>query len=104
MFERADLLQTVDGEDAASRRKRRAEIRSDLSDRDASSWSQHRDEYVERLGTTDIGAVVLDYDGTVVSTADRKKGPSAEMIDAIASLIDKRLVVAFATGRGGSIG
>jgi hypothetical protein len=54
----------------------------------------------ERL---DIGAVVLDYDGTLVATADRYSLPTDEVQRSIVRLLELGLHVAMATGRGDSL-
>ena len=47
---------------------------------------------------------MLDYDGTVVATEDRFGPPASEILVEIRRLMDSGISIAFATGRGGSIG
>ena len=49
-------------------------------------------------------AVVLDYDGTIVSTADRLLAPNERVLGELVRLIDGGIAVGIATGRGGSVG
>ena len=65
--------------------------------------SGHAD-WIERLSTARIGGVVLDYDGTVVSTEARLSPPSSEVLAELVRLADAGIAIGFATGRGGSAG
>ncbi|MBY2941875.1 HAD hydrolase family protein [Rhizobium leguminosarum] len=48
--------------------------------------------------------VVLDYDGTIVYTDDRRAPPSDRLAQHLQRLMDAGVLVAIATGRGGSAG
>ncbi|MCX7318732.1 MAG: hypothetical protein NT113_04275 [Hyphomicrobiales bacterium] len=104
LFARQDLLSVVEREDAATRRKWRAEIRSDRQNRAQVSWPAKREVFVREFENAKIGGVVLDYDGTVVPTQRRLDAPDAEILAMLVRWISSGLVVAFATGRGGSVG
>jgi hydroxymethylpyrimidine pyrophosphatase-like HAD family hydrolase len=47
---------------------------------------------------------VLDYDGTMVSTQERLKPPAEGIVNKLIELVDNGILLAFATGRGGSVG
>lgn len=86
----------------AVRRKRLAARRVDLgSEHD---WRRKYEEAVALLREAKIGGIVLDYDGTVVSTERRLEPPSPAIIVEIVRLIEGGVTTRFATGRGGSIG
>jgi len=51
----------------------------------------------------DIQTLVLDYDGTCVSTSERFELPRREVRDALVDLLDRGLNLAFASGRGKSL-
>lgn len=104
IYNSRDLLVAIENEDAATRRKRRSEQRADEPDRTAAAWSSHRDEFVERLGAAEFGALILDYDGTMVATDRRGEPPDGPVIDELRKLLDGGIAVALATGRGGSVG
>lgn len=104
IFEAQDLITAVKDEDAATRRKRRSELRSDEPDRSAIPWALRREEFVQRLGKAEFGALVLDYDGTMVTTERRLDPPSDAILAGVRRLIDGGISVALATGRGGSVG
>lgn len=53
---------------------------------------------------TPIGAVVMDYDGTIVATEKRFSPPRADVINQLVRLHRAGVVIAIATGRGGSAG
>lgn len=68
------------------------------------AWSARRDEFVERLGAAKFGALILDYDGTMVATDKRGDPPNQPVIDRLRKLLDGGVAIALATGRGGSVG
>jgi hypothetical protein len=104
LFAREDLLTNLKREGVATRRKRRAEFKFDRESRQSVEWPAKYEEFVRQFADAEIGAVVLDYDGTVVSTDRRLDPPRPEVLTAIQKLVGSGLVVAFATGRGGSVG
>lgn len=104
IYNSRDLLVAIQSEDAATRRKRRSEQRTDVPNRTAAAWSSRRDEFVERLGAAEFGALILDYDGTMVETDRRGDPPDGPVIDELRRLLDGGIAVALATGRGGSVG
>ncbi len=60
----------------------------------------------ERLALLDgaaIGAIVLDYDGTVVVSDRREESPDQSILDELARLNACGVRIAIATGRGGSV-
>ncbi|MFF8803076.1 MULTISPECIES: hypothetical protein [unclassified Methylobacterium] len=60
--------------------------------------------WLDSLQDSRIGGIVLDYDGTVVATEARFDPPRKDVVDELVRLADSGIVVAFATGRGGSAG
>ncbi|CAN5138267.1 hypothetical protein BH11ACT4_BH11ACT4_08130 [soil metagenome] len=68
--------------------------------------SQFRAAYsswVDMANRTTIGAIVLDYDGTCVATADRYDLPSEAVQKALIGCLQLGLPLVFATGRGDSL-
>ncbi|MDH4990690.1 hypothetical protein QEZ48_07580 [Aquamicrobium lusatiense] len=61
-------------------------------------------QFLKGLKEAHFGALVLDYDGTVVTTADRLKPPRKDILDELVRLLSEGLQIGFATGRGGSAG
>lgn len=59
---------------------------------------------LQRLASRDIGAVVMDFDGTVVETEHRLEPPSQGVVDELTRLHDLGIGIGFASGRGGSLG
>jgi hypothetical protein len=104
IYDSPDLLAAVEDEDAATRRKRRSEQRWDEPARIAAPWISRREEFIDRVGSAKFGAVVLDYDGTMVATDRRGEPPSDPILDELRRLLDGGIAVAIATGRGGSVG
>ena len=63
--------------------------------------------YVKKLDTLkskDIGAIVLDFDGTVVATNNRLGPPPSGVVDEFTRLSALGVRIGFASGRGGSLG
>jgi hydroxymethylpyrimidine pyrophosphatase-like HAD family hydrolase len=104
LFAREDLLEDIENENVAIRRKRRAEAKADREQRGHVSWTTKHEDFVGKFARAEIGAIVLDYDGTVVATDRRLDPPDPEILSALEGWISKGLVVALATGRGGSVG
>lgn len=63
-----------------------------------------RTAWLSAVSETAIGAVVLDYDGTLVTTSARLEPPSPALVAELTRLADLDIAIAFATGRGGSAG
>ncbi|ESY52078.1 MULTISPECIES: hypothetical protein [unclassified Mesorhizobium] len=63
-----------------------------------------REQWIDVLSGALIGGVVLDYDGTVVTTEARLDPPVPELIAELTRLADAGIAIGFATGRGGSAG
>ena len=103
LFDSNVLHDIVTADDASVRRKRLAGIGADTQPA-TSELSASRAEFISRIESEKFGGVVVDYDGTVVSTEQRFEPPSPEILAELCRLADAGLRVAFATGRGGSIG
>lgn len=59
--------------------------------------------WVASVGTVELSALVLDYDGTCCSADDRFKPLSDPVAERLASLASQGLTIAFASGRGKSL-
>lgn len=57
-----------------------------------------------RVASSSFAGIVLDYDGTIVSTEGRYDPPGDEVVDELNRLLEEGLPLAIATGRGGSAG
>ncbi|UWU25945.1 HAD hydrolase family protein (plasmid) [Rhizobium sp. CB3060] len=63
-----------------------------------------RKNWLNGLAEAVFGGIVLDYDGTIVRTADRFSPPGDDLIIEIERLLSHGMKVAIATGRGSSAG
>ncbi|MBX9933279.1 MAG: hypothetical protein K2Y56_17380 [Methylobacterium sp.] len=63
-----------------------------------------RNQWLGIVSEARIGGLVLDYDGTVVTTEARLGPPADEVVAELTRLADSGIVIGFATGRGGSAG
>jgi hypothetical protein len=63
-----------------------------------------RNAWLDAISDAAIGAIVLDYDGTFVTTDARLAPPSPDLVAELTRLADAGVAIAFATGRGGSAG
>ncbi len=59
--------------------------------------------WIEGIQQVDLGAVVLDYDGTVCRTERRYELPVSDVQQQIVRLLDAGILIGFATGRGKSL-
>lgn len=93
-----------------SRREYAAIVRKSTSDShledqpgEVKQWSKALHLFLERLRSTSFGAVVLDYDGTIVDTRDRFALPTPEICAQIIRLSEAGVLVGIASGRGKSV-
>jgi hydroxymethylpyrimidine pyrophosphatase-like HAD family hydrolase len=73
--------------------------RGDLRER----YGQAFYDWTAEIATTAFGALVLDYDGTVCTTAGRYQLPERPVREALGRLLDESLELGFASGRGKSL-
>lgn len=66
-------------------------------------WSRYYVKFRKRLIDATIGAIVFDYDGTLVDTINRFDPPVPELIQRLEDLLEGGLSVGIATGRGDSL-
>ncbi len=85
---------------AAIRRKTRSGVAAAKS---RSFWNEAYATFVKSLSKQKFGAIVLDYDGTVVDTRLRELPPEQDICDELNRLLDLGIIIGFATGRGKSI-
>lgn len=66
-------------------------------------YSDALDQWEARHSRTKLGAIALDYDGTVVETANRFDLPSHSMQARLIEILDLGVGLGFASGRGDSL-
>ncbi len=66
-------------------------------------YAARLERWIDDVNGTTFGSIVLDYDGTVCSTADRREDPEAAVQESVLRLLDAGLTVGFASGRGRSL-
>lgn len=66
-------------------------------------WRERCREWRNTAENAVVGAVVLDYDGTICETKDRRNPPTAEFGRELSRLIECGLLLGVATGRGDSV-
>lgn len=66
-------------------------------------WRARRDAWIATVGSLRVGAVVLDYDGTLCEADERSTVPAVQVGHVLTRLIDDGMVIGVATGRGGSV-
>lgn len=66
-------------------------------------WCDALKAFKKALSNAALGAVVLDYDGTVVDTRARFVPPTTAIVDELVRLLESGLFVGIATGRGSSV-
>ncbi len=70
----------------------------------ASSACSAHEDWLAGICAARIAGLVLDYDGTVVTTEARLDPPAPEIVTELTRLADAGIAIGFATGRGGSAG
>lgn len=99
------LVRLAEDLTAPVRHKREELLRYDSSERRArSSLCAVGRRRGASLREARIGALLLDYDGTIVASADRYAAPPEEIIAELTRIADDGLRIAIASGRGGSLG
>lgn len=89
---------------SAVRHKYASVLKQDIPGTSTMQFSDIHKGRVKTIENKAIGAIVLDYDGTIVSTDERLAPPDNEIIDQLIRLRELGVILAFATGRGGSAG
>lgn len=70
---------------------------------DLEIWRGHLRRFERTLASASIGAIVLDYDGTVVDTPDRFDPPLPAVAAELTRLLTHGVAIGVATGRGKSV-
>ncbi|MEG3125156.1 hypothetical protein [Sphingomonas sp. GB1N7] len=71
---------------------------------DPEAWRDAEAGFRARLSATWFDALVLDYDGTLVWSNARQEPPGSAIVSALRTMLESGIPVAFATGRGDSVG
>ncbi|MGS4987512.1 HAD family hydrolase [Roseibium sp. RP-7] len=102
-----ELQETAPGVNAATaaaiRRKTGESVRLLQERNTLRFWQQAHADFVDRLMKKNFGAVVLDYDGTIVDTRERFRPPRPEITRELLRIADSDAILAVATGRGVSV-
>jgi hydroxymethylpyrimidine pyrophosphatase-like HAD family hydrolase len=86
------------------KQKIEAGLPQDVEDRTYIDVERQWEAYQCRLSQALFKGVVLDYDGTVVETAERWFPPRDEVVEQMRRLLEGGLHIGVATGRGKSVG
>jgi hydroxymethylpyrimidine pyrophosphatase-like HAD family hydrolase len=89
---------------SAVRHKRAAMAKADFPDAGSLALIESFASLKTRLANATFRGLILDYDGTIVSAADRFNPPTKPVIDELERLLNEGMRIAIATGRGGSAG
>jgi len=105
IYEGRSLAKLAETLPANVRHKRAAMAKADSWD-DGGGDPLHMVGYARLTALADarIGGVVMDYDGTVVTTDGRYGPPDPQIVEELVRLHGLGLRIGFATGRGGSAG
>ena len=66
-------------------------------------WKDKYNEFTSKLEKEKFGAVIFDYDGTLCSPEERSTYPSNEIAEKMNELIENKIIIGIATGRGKSV-
>ena len=84
-------------------RKSKRSIREIVNNGIYALYQESYDSYTRKLSQTDLSAIVLDYDGTIVSLKNRFKEPEKDLVERLVRLLDNGMYLGVATGRGKSV-
>lgn len=88
---------------AAIQRKSGFSCRNLAARGELEQWVQYYRRFVEKLGQSQLAAVIFDYDGTLCGPRRRFEGPSEAITEKLTALLQAGLCVGIATGRGKSV-
>ncbi len=104
IYEGRSLAELAETLPANVRHKRAAMAKADCWDGGSDPLHMVGDARLRALADARIGGVVMDYDGTVVTTDGRYRPPDPQIVEELVRLHGLGLRIGFATGRGGSAG
>lgn len=104
IYEDEALLTTANAMSPPVRQKLTTALRCESHVSPASDMHQAYLNKLDTLTSKDIGAIVFDFDGTVVSTKHRLKPPPPGVVYEMNRLLSLGVRLGFASGRGGSLG
>jgi hydroxymethylpyrimidine pyrophosphatase-like HAD family hydrolase len=70
---------------------------------DLNFWRNAYFQYIEKMESTTFGSLVFDYDGTLCDAKERYCGPSHEISSMLNYLLERKVTIGIATGRGKSV-
>jgi len=88
---------------AALRRKTGLTVSQLMLRKEASGWLSDLELFQSSLDDAEFGAVVLDYDGTIVDTRRRFHPPEDDVSAELIRIVESGGRIAIATGRGSSV-
>lgn len=86
------------------RHKLKAVLRHDPLVQESHSVCLMGEKRLSDFANARFQGLVLDYDGTIVPTDNRRAPPEKNLVEQLRRLMDGGLLIAIATGRGGSAG
>lgn len=104
VYEDRSLAEAANQLPANVRHKRAAMARADRGEAGGDPLSSVSQGRLAMLAASDIGGLVLDYDGTIVATDRRTHPPDDAIVAELIRLHRSGLAIGVATGRGGSAG
>lgn len=104
IYDDTSLLDNMSRRTSAGRQKRIALTLRDTPDFRGHDLIAHEEELRKRFENAAFGAVVLDYDGTVIPTSNRDAEPGEDVVQELTRLLENGVKLGIATGRGGSVG
>lgn len=66
-------------------------------------WEKSLLDFKKKISSTSFQAIIFDYDGTFIDTRYRFSLPDRKIIDKLSHILNSKIKIGFATGRGKSI-
>ncbi|KQN75044.1 hypothetical protein [Devosia sp. Leaf64] len=102
IYEAPSLIELEQSLSGGARKKLAAVLEYDSPDHPQADIVMAHSAATASLAGSRFSGLVLDYDGTMVSTDQRLEPASREIVGQLVRLLDEGMNLAFATGRGGS--
>jgi len=104
IYEDTSLFDNLSRRTAGGYLKRKALIRRDTPEYRKHDLGDCEAELYKRFENAAFGAIILDYDGTIIPSKERDVTPDRQIVQELTRLLENGLKLGIATGRGGSVG
>lgn len=102
-YERLVVEKFISKGDIAILRKSKVNKLSELTEEEYINWEKHYNNFITKITDVKFGSLILDYDGTLCSSANRFSGMGEEVKSMLVNFVKKGFVLGIVSGRGKSL-